>query len=352
MVGVHIESITWIPTIFLVPYIFETGFKKKETLRYIYSTVFSVALSLVFYISIYYFGHRALAGSNEQISLYFSSGILRMIRNSWLSFIRAFGSLSPFLLIWLLVKNIKTKKVLLAWGAFFIIVSLIGANWQGDFMIRRIIFAAVILSLAIYKYLGKYSYLFILYLIPIILANGFLYFRFNSNIPLVAMQKRIDEIPTGQVLIESAYYSPFVTYDGTILWLEGGDMGKVDGYLNIGKRVFIEKNATTAPYRLLVGDNYHITSLVRVGDSESRFLFEKYEINQFGDNLELKIHKGEISKEAGQPVISYDQSFWGRLNRNRIDYGDIGTWVWALATNHRDPTGWTYKDTSSVLKSP
>jgi hypothetical protein len=348
MIGTHIESIFWIPTIFLIPFIFGIKLERSEVIKWIWRAVLSILAGIGLYALLYYFGHLGLGGSGEQLGAYFSSGPARMIRNIWLSFTRGFGTLTPFLLIYLLVRNIKSKKVFLAWTIFFAFVALIGANWQGDYMVRRLIFAAVILSLAIYKYMGKYSILFILYLAPVILANGLLYYRGNPNMPLIQMQERIDRLPPGQVLIESGYYSPFIKYNGTILWLEGGRLGEIDSDLKAGKRVFLEKNAVTAPYRLFVGNNFHITSLGRVGSSDSMVLFEKYSVVPYGEVLELKLFKGTISKEAGQPVINYDPGFWARLSRNRIDYGDIGTWAWALIVNHRDPTGWIFKDAGGI----
>ena len=123
---------------------------------------------------------------------------------------------------------------------------------------------------------------------------------------------------------------------------------KIDENLNSGKRVFMEKNAVTAPYRLFVGNNYHITSLGKVGDSGSKFIFKKYSVEPYGNNLEVKLYKGKISGQAGESLINYDSGFWARLARNRIDYGDIGSWVWALITNHHDPAGWTYIDARGV----
>jgi len=343
MVGVHLESIFWIPAIFLFPYIFtkEIKFEKNSIFRYIKISFCVVLASVIFYSLIYLFSGRAISGTTEQLSAYFSSGILRMTRNVWLSFIRDFGSLTPFIFVILLVKNIKSKASLAAWAIFFGLVCLIGANWQGDFMGRRIIFAAVLLALAFYKYLGKKAFFVILYLLPIVIANIILY---STGSPFIT-----PNLPKGQVLIETHYLTPFTKYDGTILWIDGSDLEKIDDYLISGKRVFMTKQAVTAPYMLLVGNNYHITSLGKVGDSESRFLFKKYAVDAYRDNLELKLFKGsQVSGQAGEPIVSYNQSFWGRLVRRRIDYGDVGTWIWAIITSHRDPTGWTYKDMRGI----
>lgn len=337
MIGTHLESIVWIPTIFLFPYIFGLKFKRSENVKLVKNALFAIFVSVVFYWALYYFSGRVVGGTTEQLSTYFSSGALRMIRNAWLSFIRNFGSFTPFIFLLLLIRNVKSKTTWISWLIFTALVGIIGANWQGDFMGRRIVFAGVLLALSIYKYLEKKSILVVLYLLPIIVANIILYSKGSPFVPI--------NIPVDQILIETHYLQPFTKYDGTILWVGGDDLGKIDDYLKSGKRVFLTKQAVTAPFRLLVGNNYHITSLGRVGDSETRFLFTKYIVEPEGEGFELKLFKGkEISKDAGTPVIYFDRSFWGRLTRRRIDYGDIGTWLWAIITNHRDPAGWTYVD--------
>jgi hypothetical protein len=351
MVGLHLEAISWIPTIFVFPIIFEKEIKisKKEFRKFIELSVIAALASVIFYAAIYYFLRKDLGGDTEQINALISFGLLRIFRNDWISFIRSFGTLTPFALAFLIFKNTKKKSIWAAWIIFFVVIALVGTYWEGDLMQRRMAFAGIIISFALFKYLKNKSWLIILYLLPITIANGILYFSGNQNMPLALMQKRINELPANQVLIESRYYQPFVKYNGAVLWVGVSDMSKIDDYLKSGKRVFMEKNAITSPYMLFVGNNYHITSLGKVGNSESRFLFKKYVIDLYGDNLEIKSFKGtEVSKGTGEPVVFYAQSFWGRLARQRIDYGDIGTWIWALATNHRDPTEWTYKDVRGI----
>jgi hypothetical protein len=351
MVGVHLEAISWIPTIFLLPFIFEKEIKidKKVFIKFIKLSALAIFSSVCFYTAIYYFLRKDLGGSTEHIYAFASFGFLRIIRNVWVSFIRSFGGLTPFVLAVLLLKNVKKKSVWIAWIIFFAVVALVGAYWEGDLMQRRTAFAGVILSLALYKYLKEKSVFIILYLLPIIIANGILYFSGRQDMPLALMQQRINKLPVGQVLIESRYYQPFVKYEGTVLWIGVSDLSKIDDYLNSGKRVFMEKNAITSPYMLFVGNNYHITSLGRVGESESKILFKKYAFDLYGESLELRaIGKNIISAESGNPVIFYNNNFWARLNRYRIDYGDIGSWIWVLVTNYRDPTGWTYKDARGI----
>ncbi len=333
MVGVHLEGVFWIPTIFLIPLMVKEKVKYKDFIKL---AVWAVLVSLVSYLVIYKITGQGLGGSTEQLRTYFSSGIFRMARNAWLSVSTAFGSLTALVLTFLVVKKVKSKKEKIIWLVFTLFVLIIAVNWQGDFMVRRIAFAGVMLSLGLVKYLRKWWWVFVVYLIPIVVANVFLYAKGSPFTPV--------EIPKKQVLVQTHYLKPFTEYDGTILWIGESDLGEVDSYLQSGKRVFLTRQAVTAPYKLLVGNNYHITSLGKIGNSESRFLFEKYEIKPYENDFELKLFEGTVSENAGHPIISHDQSFWGRLSRRRVDYGDLGTWIWAIVTNHRDPAGWIYKD--------
>ncbi len=347
MTGTHLESIFWIPAIFAVQLIFnkEIKFSKKEIYFYIKIAAASVLSSILFYIILYTASGAIPGGTTEQLLTYFSSGPLRMARNIWLSFIRAFGTLTPFILAFLFIKYVKTKKEKTGFIILLVLICLIGANWQGDFMPRRIIFAAPVLSLIIYKFLKRRSILVVLYLLPIVAANIILYSKGSPFTPF--------NLPKDSVLLQTHYLKPFTGFSGTILWIDGDDLGKIDGYSKSGHRVFLAKEAVTAPYQLLVGNNFHITSLGKVGDSESRVLFKKYKVRPYLDNYELTFaDKNKISKDAGEPIIYYDYSFWGRLARRRIDYGDLGTWVWAVVTNHRDPREWIYKDATGFDFNP
>jgi hypothetical protein len=351
MAMTHFDAAYWAPTALLFPIILkrEINFKNKDIVKFAILTVFALLTSALSYLFIYVFIRKEYGGSTEQLLAYSSFGILRILRNIWYGFINSFGSLIPFLLAFLIVKNTRSKLEWGAWAVFAIAISAGGAYWEGDLMQRRIVFAGVLIALVIYKYLKNKSFWIILYLLPIIVANGILYYRGSSSMALADMQKRIDDLPKGQVLVQSHYYKPFTNYDGVILWIGSDNLGQIDEYLGSGKRVFITKESVTAPYLLVVGNNYHITSVGKVKDSESRFLFKKYTVEPYSENLEFKLFKGRvISDQAGEPVISYNKGFWGRLVRLRIDYGDIGSWIWAIITNHRDPAGWIYKDAAGV----
>lgn len=336
MVGIHLQAIYWVPTLFFIPIFLKKKFKFK---KFVLPAVLGIIASVIFYLTIYKITGYGFGGSTEQMTTYFSSGIARMFRNSWLVMSTGFGSLTLFLLVFLIAKKAEKKEKIAAL-IFMVIFFFMAANWQGDFMVRRVAFAGVIFSILITRYLGKFWFLFAIYLLPIIFANILLYSKGNPFI--------LPEIPPNQVLVETHYLKPFTKYNGTILYIEGNNSSIVDNYLDSGKRVFLTPAAVTAPYRLLTGNNYHITSLARIGNSESRFLFEKYDISKFENVYEIKKHEGKISQLAGEPVIFYGNSFWSRLARRRVNYGDVGIWAWSLITKHKDPSGWTYKDASGA----
>jgi len=336
MVGTHLEAIFWIPTIFFVPILLKKKVKNKEFVKWV---ILGVIVSLLFYLVLYKISGRNFSGSTEQAITYFSSGIIRMLRNIWLAFSTGFGGLTAFVLGFLVIKN-ANKKEKIGWAIFGILFCILAANWQGDFMVRRIAFVGIILSLGLIRYLKKWWWIFAIYLIPITVSNISLYAKGSPF--------ALSEIPRGQVLIQTHYLAPFTKYDGTILWIDGNDMGAIDDLMSSGKRVFLTKEAITAPYRLLVGNNYHITSLFRVGESESRFLFKKYKVSKYNNVYELEKFSGKASESAGEPVIFYGTDFASTLSRRRVNYGDLGIWIWAIVTNHKDPTGWIYKDAEGV----
>jgi hypothetical protein len=351
MMGIHVDAVYWTLSIFLLPFIFkdEINLEKKEILKFFKLGILSIVLSVIFYALIYLLIRKDFGGSTEQIFAYSSFGLFRIIRNIWVGIINNFGSITPFLLTFLLIKNVRSKSSWISWIILALLVSIGGAYWAGDLMMRRMVFVGVIMSLAFYKYMGKKSILLIIFLLPITAFNAASYYKNLSDMPLEIMQQKIDVLPKNQVLIQSHYYYPFTKYDGKILWFETGDMDQIDEYLKIGTRVFMPKEAVTAPYLLIVGNNYHITSLAKTGNSESRFLFEKYILDRYLDSFELRLSEEmEVSKEAGQPVVFYGTGFPQRLSRLRINYGDVGIWVWAVITNHKDAIGWTYKDARGV----
>jgi len=354
LIGTHLESIVWIPTIFLLPIIFkkELKFRREDYLQFIKISLISAFLAGLFYVIVYLFIREGSGEFNIQVNYFTSFGILRMIRNIWFSFINNFGSLTPFLIGLLIIKNAKSKSEWIAWLIFIAAISLPGSYWEGGLMMRRIIFAGVIISLALYKYLGKKAVFLILFLLPITGFNAALYYKYQPSMPLASMQKRIDKLPISQVLVQSHYYYPFTRYEGSVLWLESDDLSQIKTYLEKGTRIFLTKESVTAPYLLVVGNNYHITSLTKTGNSEARKLFETYKVESYNGSFELKLPGTKvISENAGSPVIFYESSL-DRLSRMRINYGDIGVWIYSLVSGHKDAIGWTYKDATGAWVWP
>ena len=355
MMGVHVDAVYWIPTIFLIPIFLKKELKieKKISVRFAKLAFLSVALAVLSYAFIYLFIRKDIGGSTEQIFAYSSFGFLRIVRNIWEGFINSFGSFTPFILLFLLIKNVRSKTEWAAWFIFALLMSIGGAYWEGDLMMRRIVFAGVILSLTLFKYLKEKSVFLILFLLPIAGFNALLYYKNLPDMPLAVMQENIDKLPKDQVIVASHYYYPFTKYEGKILWFESGDTNQIDGLLKDGKRIFITKESIAAPYLLVVGNNYHITSLNKVGNSESRILFKKYKVDLYGDSLEIKLpDNGKISETAGEPVIFFGKTFFQRLSRMRINYGDLGVWIWSLVSGHIDATNWTYKDVTGAWVWP
>lgn len=111
MFGIHVDALYWIPTIFLIPFIFkkEVKLKKGEYLKFIKLGVTATLVSAIFYVLIYTFVRKDFGGSAEQLLAYESFGFLRMLRNTWYSFINNFGSLMPFVVATLLIKYTKSR---------------------------------------------------------------------------------------------------------------------------------------------------------------------------------------------------------------------------------------------------
>lgn len=355
MMGIHVDAIYWIPTIFLFPHIFgkELNIKKKYFLKYLKITFLAVMLSALLYACIYFLIRKDFGGSMEQILTYGSFGILRIVRNIWVGFINSFGSITPIIFLYLLIRNNRKWTSWIVWIIFAVCIAVGGAYWEGDLMMRRIVFAGVILSLALFKYLGKKSVYILLFLLPMTALNALLYCKNLQDMPLTSMQKKIDDLPKNEVLITSHYYYPFIKYDGDILWFETGGLEKIENSFKEGKRIFMTKESITAPYLLIVGNNYHITSLNKVGNSESRTIFEKYKIDLLGDSFEIKQNpENFISPDAGEPVVFYGNNFWQRLSKMRINYGDIGIWIWSVVSGHKDAASWIYKDVTGAWVWP
>ena len=171
----------------------------------------------------------------------------------------------------------------------------------------------------------------------------------------------VQQIPTGSVYLETHYVRPFIPpYLGKTIWL--GEDNLVKGTTTY----YLGSPAIFAPYYLYTGSNLHITSVAAVGKSESQDLFRDYYVSLSNvvsakkrvytyrldsfptigkkpvvdDETALIIGK----TEPGKAVLVYSHQLSKRLVRERIDYGDVFTWLGYLLIGKSDPVTWSYGD--------
>jgi hypothetical protein len=198
--------------------------------------------------------------------------------------------------------------------------------------------------------------------------------------PLVEMKKAESLMPEGQVLAQTHYLRPFTfDYNGSKLWIDEGDMEKIKNEAKT-KRVFLDSQAIFTPYLQYVGNNLHITSLGKIGQSDSQSIFPLYaidlaevinpservfiyELKKGGGSFETRVENNKrfINKDTslvlgtakpGSPVYIYSNNFFQRIHRERIDYGDLLTWLGVILTGKHEPMVWTYADKDGFFVYP
>lgn len=129
MGATHFDALYWVPTIFVLPVIFnkEINFKNKDYFKFGLLALAGLLLAALAYIFIYVVIRKDYGGSTEQLLAYSSFGILRMIRNIWYGFYNSFGSLTAFILSFLIINNTKGKVKWAAWALFALVISAGGA---------------------------------------------------------------------------------------------------------------------------------------------------------------------------------------------------------------------------------
>ena len=142
MVGAHIETIVWLPAIFSFLLLVKHTKNIKKVILY---TMLGIILGIFCYwgqpLSNLFF-----ARVGEHFGPVSGIAILRMGRNIYLSLVRGFGTLPIFLLVFVAIFKVKTRQEKIALGLLTLPVIVSGAIWTGDFMPRRLIFAAFIFS--------------------------------------------------------------------------------------------------------------------------------------------------------------------------------------------------------------
>jgi hypothetical protein len=379
LTGTHVMGIIWILTgVIFVNLLLGKNWKIRNI-----SILFPFLLFILVFLGIYILISKS-TDSGFFLKYYLTQnlsvlGVFRALRNSWLSYINSFGILTTILFFYLLVKN--KKNSLLPLVLLTVLLVFGGSLWSGDLMIKRIAFSALFFAILLPKYLNKKVLFFLsLYLLPIFLGNLALYLKPKEEFPLGKLGKLHSSF-YGGVLIETHYLRPFSQiFRGEFLWVGEENLGKVEGFLDNKKDVYLDSQSVTAPYFLYVGNNYHITSLNKNGEGETKELFEKYcldlvSVEDANNNIfAYKVAKKELQTEKrienlrkllnsstalvigraspGEKVLIYSTKSNECLRRERINYGDILAWIWVLVRREREPLGFTYADCSGFFVYP
>lgn len=379
LIGGHIQMVVWLPTLFALALIARPKHSPQTFLSLASLVFLGLLLALIGYAVIFSGGERSIPAEMRYQFFgragdhYFLAnpmrGLLLGIRNFLFTLRGAFGTGTLVALVCVGWVNRKKKGLLIALLLIGISLGISGGVWTGDFMMRRVVFAAPLLSLLLVKTFPRASWLVLALIVPLTVANGILSLRWKINdllIPQIAQAQ--SRLPTDQVLITTRYLMPFTyPYQGTVLFAGRDDLSQVESLLQEGKRVFLDSSTVTAPYLLPVGANLHVTS-VQTGRSETQELFEHYAMNiaslynagRFLFFYELHLPDTTESKQEetsgqdstmttvqaapGTIVSAVSSRPFQRLHRARIDYGDVFSWLTAWASNVTDPLFFTYAD--------
>lgn len=365
LIGSHIQTLFWIPAITGINLVLDQKYDLNKVREIIFYTVLAIISGIFLYLVLYIYAGRELlsslldllVGHSGTLSYQEPIGYLRMIRNILLSISRGFGVLSLILIIYLLVMDAIKKKALAGWIFFSIAVVVEGAIWSGDYMQRRLVFSGVLLALLFVRRFSAKSIFILFYLIFIIVPNILLYSEDKRSMPLYQLSHLVEIIPGDQVYVQTHYVSPFVKkYDGEIVWVDSVSVEMINDLLR-QKRVFIDSQGIRAPYYVYSGNNYHITSLAKVGSSPAQKLFEAFKSCFYTNYGEIAVYELKRSGtkctseqvfasglDPGDPVIFYSSNPLKRVSRRRVDYGDIFTWIWYIGREKKDALDWIYAD--------
>lgn len=393
LIGAHLEAILWLLALFSFPFLIRIKIfsARSEVIKKLFIlTIIGIALGIFLYTLIFLCSGKNILSELElsffgRIKDHYDltkSGIIRMGRNIIISQFRAFGSLSILMVLFTLFFKRKDNNYLIGFFILTVVFCISGAVWTGDFMVRRIIFASIFIPVLISYYPKQISTTIIYYLVIIIFFNILLYSPFfnRTSAPLKLLQKTQEKIGIGKILIYTQYDSPFIhNYNGQIKLIEN-QMNDLSSYLDHGQEIFLDSQAVFAPYLLYTGNNLHITSLGKFGVSDSQNLFTRYSFNLASvENVKKRIYLYSLTNsdetfekrldinrkvvdrntrvfigkgKTGTPVFIYSKNFFDRILRERIDYGDLLTWIWVILSDKHEPLSWTYADKNGIFVLP
>ena len=162
------------------------------------------------------------------------------------------------------------------------------------------------------------------------------------------------QIPQDAVYIDSHFLRTLNNFKGETYHL-GESTNKlapvqaIEVALSRGQRVFIDSQAIVDPYQFYVGNQLHPLSLGKFGKSPAQEIFKQFFIKDIlVVDAQKRIFAYELSDDStdrgqqvpGSAILVYSNS---RLLKQRLDYYDPLTWLWALLTNRREAM-WVYAD--------
>lgn len=205
--------------------------------------------------------------------------------------------------------------------------------------------------------------------IPLIVSNR------NASIQ-GKLAKLYNSIPPKSLLISSNLIRPQATFTGEKYFINEPNQDiqfieeKIDNALKNNRGVYVDSQALYNPYYSYDGNNLHILSLGSIGKSEIVPIFKKYKIrivrvidvnnriflyqvNPQGKNLNIKKTRTISGKaKPGKEIFLYSNNLSKRINPNRIDYMDIGMWMWVLLSGRNEPVLWTVTDKTGTYQIP
>lgn len=274
------------------------------------------------------------------------------IRNAVILWLRLHTNLIGLVAIVALLKWQKKWALLpyLFWAQFY----------SGDFLIRRLIPVALVTSLAIALVI-KNRWLLGLLVVNLVIASVPVvgsYSWLNRNQVINRLHQLQAQIPKEALYIDSHFGRTINSFTGETYHLGESSntatpLQAIEVALNQGRRVFIDAQAMTDPYQFYVGNQLHPLSLGKFGKSEAQDIFRHFYIKDIlVTDAEKRIFayeltdKGEAGGQSvpGTAILAYASKWQDRLLKQRLDYFDPLTWVWALLTDKREPYLWVYAD--------
>ena len=347
MLLTHNQMLVWIPLMFGF-----TKVKQKAVMGAVVVAALVYALLGQNLVSLVY-------SKTGEIVPWWSLGIdlLRYGRNAVILWLRLHSNLIGLVAIGAIIRQRKLWVLLpyLFWAQFY----------SADFLIRRLVPVALVSSVAIAVAVKNKWVLSGLMLvlaissIPVVWSYSWL----NRDQIINKIHRLQAQIPEDALYIDSHFLRTINNFPGEMYHLGESTnrltpVQAIKVALQQGKRVFIDSQAMTDPYQFYVGNQLHPLSLGKFGKSEAKEIFKQFYIkNMLVTDAEKRIFAYELTNEPtemgqnipGEAVLVYGPS---RLIKQRLDYFDPLSWLWAVVTDKREPVVWVYADAGGKYVLP